>query len=55
MNKKAIETKLNQIICAANSMTVMGEQNAAQLVGICQAAREVWSIVNTQNKEQEDA
>lgn len=51
MNKKAIEAKLNQIIRAANAMTVVGEQNAAQVVGICQAAREVWQIVNTTDEK----
>lgn len=51
MNKKAIEAKLNQIIRAANAMTVVGEQNAAQVVGICQVAREVWQIVNTTDEK----
>lgn len=53
MNKKAIEAKLNQIIRAANAMTVVGEQNAAQIVGICQAAREVWQIVNADTENEQ--
>lgn len=45
MDKKKIETLLNQIVAAANSVTVSGEQNMAQLMGICGSAREVWRLV----------
>lgn len=46
MNKKVIETHIRQIIAAANSMEISGEQNMAQLMGICRSAREVWRLVN---------
>ena len=53
MNKKAIEIKLEKIIRAANSMTVQGENNAAQIMGICAAARDVWNLVNAPEKNEE--
>lgn len=53
MNKKQIETKLNQIIQAANSLIVSGERNAAQVLGITRAAREVWQLVNEPEKKEE--
>lgn len=53
MNKKAIEIKLEKIIRAANAITVQGESNAAQIMGICAAAREVWNLVNAPEKNEE--
>ena len=53
MDKKAIELKLNQIIRAANALTVQGEGNAAQVMGICGAARDVWKLVNVPEKKEE--
>lgn len=53
MNKKEIENKLNQIIRAANALTVSGESNAAQVLGITHAAREVWQLVNEPEKKEE--
>lgn len=53
MNKKAIESKLNQILRAANAITLSGESNAAQVMGICRAAREVWQLVNEPEKKEE--
>lgn len=53
MDKKTIELKLNQIIRAANALSVQGEGNAVQIVGICRAAREVWSLVNVPEKNEE--
>ena len=53
MDKKAIELKLNQIIRAANALTVQGEGNAAQVMGICGAARDVWKLVNAPEKKEE--
>lgn len=53
MDKKTIELKLNQIIRAANALTVQGEGNAAQVVGICRAARDVWNLVNAPEKKEE--
>lgn len=46
MYKKAIEKQIRQIIAAANSVEISGEQNMAQLMGICKSAREVWRLVN---------
>lgn len=53
MDKKQIEIKLNQIIRAANALTVQGEGNAAQVMGICGAARDVWKLVNVPEKKEE--
>lgn len=53
MNKNAIENKLNQIIRAANALTVSGESNAAQVLCITHAAREVWQLVNEPEKKEE--
>ena len=53
-NKKAIESHLNNILSAANSVEVSGEQNMAQLMGICRSAREVWRLINTLEKEAEN-
>lgn len=53
MNKNAIENKLNQIIRAANALTVSGESNALQIVGITRAAREVWQLVNEPEEKEE--
>ena len=52
MNKKQIETKLNQIIQAANSLIVSGESNAAQVLGITRTAREVWQLVNAPDEQE---
>ena len=53
MDKKTIEQKLNQIIRAANALSVQGEGNAVQIVGICRAARDVWNLVNAPEKNEE--
>lgn len=53
MNKNLIENKLNQIIRAANALTVSGESNAVQIVGITRAAREVWQLVNAPEEKKE--
>ena len=53
MKKTRIEQKLMQIIQAANSLTVSGESNAAQIIGITSAAREVWQLVNEPEKKEE--
>lgn len=53
MDKKQIEIKLNQIIRAANALTVQGEGNAVQVMGICGAARDVWKLVNVPEKKEE--
>ena len=52
MDKKLIETKLTRIIQAANALTVQGENNAAQVMGICRAAREVWQLVNAPDDQE---
>ena len=46
MNVKKIEQSLNQILRAANAIPVQGEENAAHIIVICRAAREVWEQVN---------
>lgn len=46
MENKRIEMLLDQIVAAANSITVRGEQNMTQLLGICSAAREIWGLMN---------
>ena len=53
MDKKTIELKLNQIIRAANALSVQGEANAVQIVGICRAARDVWNLVNAPENTEE--
>ena len=52
MDKKLIETKLTRIIQAANALTVSGESNAAQVLGITRAAREVWQLVNAPEEQE---
>lgn len=52
MDKKAIESHLSNILAAANSVQISGEQNMAQLMGICRSAREVWRLINTPAKEE---
>ena len=54
MDKKQIEKLLNQIISAANNITVRGEQNAMQVMGICRSAREVWRLVSASESEKKD-
>ena len=51
MDKKEIENQLNRIIAAANSMAVQGEHNAAQVVGICAAARKVFKLIQAEETE----
>ena len=52
MDKKLIETKLTRIIQAANALTVSGESNASQVLGITRAAREVWQLVNAPEEQE---
>ena len=52
MNKKEIENKLTQILRAANALTVSGESNAAQVLGITRAARDVWQLVNAPEEQE---
>lgn len=50
MDKTKIEQHLNRIIRAANALPIQGEGNAAHIVTICHAAREVWSMVNAEDE-----
>lgn len=47
---KAIEL-CDQIILAANTVAVQGEQNMVQLLGIARAARAIKAELNEQAKE----
>ena len=46
MDKQKITQLCNQIIAAANSVEHRGEENSAQLMGICRAARQIATEVN---------
>lgn len=54
MDKEQINQLLSQIVAAANGVAVAGEQNMAQLMGICRAARQIHQIVNAPKEEKED-
>lgn len=46
MDKQKITVLCQHILKAANEMDVRGENNFAQLLGICQAARQIAAEVN---------
>ncbi len=46
MDKAKIIQFCNHIIMAANSVEHKGEENSAQLIGICRAARQIAAEVN---------
>lgn len=48
MDKNRISQLCTHILGAANSITVAGESNAAQILGICRAVREIAAEVNKQ-------
>lgn len=58
MDKKEIKARLDRIVSATEQVISVGAANSLhngqQLLGICQAVREVWSLVNTTNKEQKE-
>ena len=54
MEKEKINQLLGQIIGGANSVFLCGEENMAQLVGICRAARQIHQLVNTPEKGEDD-
>lgn len=43
MDTQKVEQMLHNIILAANGLTVQGENNLVQVLGICQSARAVLS------------
>lgn len=49
-----VDQLLSQIVTAANGVSVAGEQNMAQLLGICRAARQVHQLVHTPAQEEVD-
>lgn len=46
MDKQKITQLCNHIIAAANNVEHKGEENSAQLMGICRAARQIAAEVN---------
>ena len=44
----------NHIIMAANSVEHRGEENSAQLIGICRAARQIAAEVNKSEEAAEE-
>lgn len=52
MDKEQINQLLSQIVAAANGVVVAGEQNMAQLMGICRAARQIHQMINAPKKEE---
>lgn len=46
MDKAKINQLCNHIILAANGVEHRGEENSAQLIGICRAARQIAAEVN---------
>lgn len=44
----------DQIILAANTTSVHGEQNMAQLLGICRAARAIKATITELSAKQEE-
>ena len=54
MDKENIERLLGQILGAANSIMVRGEENMAQLMGICRAARQIHQLIAAPEKEEND-
>ena len=52
MDKKKIERLCEQILLGANSVSVTGEQNMAQLMGICRSARLIASEINKPERQE---
>jgi hypothetical protein len=52
MDKTKIAQLCNQIIAAANNVEHRGEQNSAQLMGICRAARQIAAELNRTEENQ---
>ena len=46
MDKNAINQLCSQIIMAANNVEHKGEENSAQLMGICRAVRQIVAEIN---------
>lgn len=57
MDKGKVNALCSRIIRSANSITIEGESDAAQIIGICHAAREIAAEVNRPepNREEETA
>lgn len=54
MDKMKINLLCKHILSAANSVEHKGEDNSAQLIGICRAAREIAAEVNKPEKTREE-
>ena len=54
MNKAKINQLCTHIIMAANSVEHKGEENSAQLMGICQAARQIAAEIQKPDEPKEN-
>ena len=54
MDKQKITMLCQRILKAANEMEVRGENNFAQMLGICQAARQIATEVNKAEEVAQD-
>lgn len=54
MDKKEIKARLERIVSASEQVISVGGTNSLhngqQLRGICQAVREIWSMINTEDE-----
>lgn len=55
MDKKKIEMLCGRIIQAANNVEVHGEGNMAQLLGVCQAARNILVEISVPDVAEKEA
>lgn len=55
MDKAKINMLCSRIIRSANSITIEGESDAAQIIGICRAAREIAAEANRPEQNREEA
>lgn len=54
MDKAKIIQLCNHIIAAANNVEHRGEENSAQLIGICRAARQIAAETNIEEEVTQD-
>lgn len=52
MDKQKIIQLCNNIIMAANNVEHRGEENSAQIIGICRAARQIAAELNRTEENQ---
>ena len=53
MDKSKVMQLCNHILAAANSVEHRGEENSAQILGICRAARQIAAEVNKPEEKRE--